>query len=87
MSSRTAPQCPPAGSVNEERIRDYAYHLYVQSGHRNDRCGDNWREAQACLSAGIPEGESHIRLSRDLLNRDTPPLPVPKTRDDVLQRV
>jgi DTW domain-containing protein YfiP len=56
----------PTPSVNEDEIHDYAYHLYVQNGHRNDQCADNWQEARACLEACIPKSESHIRLHRHL---------------------
>jgi hypothetical protein len=63
MNTKVAPHSPAAGGVNEDEIRDYAHHLYVQNGHRNDQCRDNWREAEACLRLGIPKAESHIRLS------------------------
>jgi DTW domain-containing protein YfiP len=53
--------------VGEQEIREYAYHLYVQNGHRNDQCAENWREAEACLRTHIPKAESHIRLSKSLL--------------------
>ena len=57
--SAQRPQTP-----TEDDVRDYAYHLYVQNGHRNDQCMDNWLEARACLEACIPKSESHIRLYR-----------------------
>ena len=50
--------------TSEDDIRDYAYHLYVQNGHRNDRCAENWCEARACLRANIPKEHSHTRLHR-----------------------
>jgi DTW domain-containing protein YfiP len=56
----------PTTAVSAEDIHAYAYHLYVQNGHRNDQCADNWREAKACLEACIPKSESHIRLHRHL---------------------
>jgi hypothetical protein len=56
----------PTTPANDEDIHAYAYHLYVQNGHRNDQCIDNWLEAQACLEACIPKSESHIRLQRRL---------------------
>jgi hypothetical protein len=46
----------------EDDIREYAYHLYVQSGHVHGRDLDNWLEAEACLRACIPMKHSHIRL-------------------------
>jgi DTW domain-containing protein YfiP len=57
----------PVFAPAEDDIRDYAYHLYVQNGHRNDRCADNWREARACLCANIPKQHSHSRLHRNLI--------------------
>jgi hypothetical protein len=48
--------------VNEDDIRAYAYHLFVQGGGIPDRDLDNWLEAKACLNACIPMSESHIRL-------------------------
>lgn len=55
-----------AEPLNEDDIRDYAYHLYVQNCHRNDLCADHWREARACLGARIPKWQSHLRLHRHL---------------------
>jgi hypothetical protein len=49
---------------HEDDIRDYAYHLYVQSGCIPGRDLDNWLEAKACLSACVPISESHTRLQR-----------------------
>jgi hypothetical protein len=54
----------PPTMVSEDDIRDYAHHLYLQSGCIPGRDLDNWLEAQACLSACIPKSESHIRLHR-----------------------
>lgn len=71
VSTKIAPQSLPRESLNEEEIRDYAYHLYVQNGHRNDQCGDNWKEAEACLRSNIPKAESHIRLSKNLLRHES----------------
>jgi DTW domain-containing protein YfiP len=48
--------------VSDDEIRDYAYHLYVQNGHRNDKCNENWLEAKACLSSRIPKAQSSTRL-------------------------
>lgn len=38
----------------ENGIREYAFHLYEQSGCAPDRDLDNWLEAIACLNADIP---------------------------------
>jgi hypothetical protein len=36
-------------------IRDYAFHLYVQSGCAPDQEAESWREARRCLEARVPE--------------------------------
>ena len=62
MKTKTSPVQPEP--VNEDDIRDYAHHLYLQSGYIPDRDLDNWLEAKACLGACIPQSESHTRLHR-----------------------
>jgi hypothetical protein len=47
---------------NEEAIRDYAYHLYIQSRCEPGRDLDNWLEATACLKANVPMRSSATRL-------------------------
>jgi hypothetical protein len=47
-------------------IRDYAAHLWEQSGRVAGRDEDNWFEAKACLEANIPRADSHRRLQRHL---------------------
>ena len=66
MNTEAAPQSAPAETMNEDEVRDYAYRLYVQNGHRNDLCSDNWREAKACIRSGIAKSDSHVRLSMNL---------------------
>lgn len=51
---------------NEDDIRDYAYHLYVQSGCLSGHDLDNWLEAKACLNAQIPQHRSSTRLHRHI---------------------
>lgn len=51
---------------NEEVVREYAEHLYEQSGRIPGRDLDNWLEAKACLEANIPRHQSHTRLQRHL---------------------
>lgn len=51
---------------NEELVRDYAQHLYEQSGRIPGRDLDNWLEAKACLEACIPQRHSHTRLQKHL---------------------
>lgn len=51
---------------SEELIRDYAAHLFEQSGRVPGRDLDNWFEAKACLEACIPRHQSHQRLQRHL---------------------
>ena len=43
-------------------IRDYAYHLFVQSGCVPGRDLENWLEAKACLGACIPKSKTQTRL-------------------------
>ena len=45
-------------------MREYAYHLYEQSGRLPGHDVEHWLEAQACLMAGIPRHRSHVRLHR-----------------------
>jgi hypothetical protein len=72
MKTDTAQPLERSPLLNEDDVRDYAYHLYVQNGHRNDRCMENWLEARACLEACIPKSESHIRLHRHLQKKQLP---------------
>jgi hypothetical protein len=65
MSTKAPHSSEPAISANEDDIRDYAYHLYDQSGFVAGRDLDNWLEAKACLSSGVPKSESHIRLHQN----------------------
>lgn len=52
--------------LDEDVIRDYAQHLYEQSGRIPGRDLDNWLEAKACLEANIPREHAHKRLQRHL---------------------
>ena len=65
MSTKSAHTSVSLEPVNEDEIRDYAYHLYNQSGYAAGRDLDNWLEAKACLSSGIPKAESNIRLHQN----------------------
>lgn len=56
---------------SEDEIRDYAYHLYTQSGCIPCRDQDNWLEAEACLCANIPKEQSHTRLHRHTRQKGT----------------
>lgn len=51
-----------AAGPSDGLIRDYAYHLYVQSGAVPGRDVDNWLEAKACVLANVPIHRSHVRL-------------------------
>jgi len=54
---------PPApAKLNDEVIRDYAYHLYEQNSCAPGHDLDNWLEATACLNANIPTNRSGTRL-------------------------
>lgn len=57
--STRPPVCPAQG---EEDIREYAYHLYQQSGCQPGHDLDNWLEAAACLKANIPMHRSRTRV-------------------------
>lgn len=54
----------PAQIPAETDIRDYAYHLYEQTGRLEGHDLDNWLEAKACLEANIPRHQSRSRLHR-----------------------
>jgi hypothetical protein len=65
MSTKSAHTSASSDPPSEDEIRDYAYHLYDQTGYVAGRDLDNWLEAKACLSSGIPKSESHIRLHQN----------------------
>ncbi|HWA08516.1 MAG TPA: DUF2934 domain-containing protein [Opitutaceae bacterium] len=65
MKTKVPPPSAPA-EPSEAEIRDYAYHLYEQSGHQAGHDLDNWLEAAACLKANIPRHRSHTRLHRHI---------------------
>jgi hypothetical protein len=71
MSTKPAHSSALLVPLSESEIRDYAYHLYDQSGYVAGRDLDNWLEAKACLSSGIPKSESHIRLHQNSLKKST----------------
>jgi len=54
----------PAAVPTEADIRDYAFHLYEQSGRLDSHDLDNWLEAKACLEANIARHHSRSRLHR-----------------------
>jgi DTW domain-containing protein YfiP len=70
MNENTPILSPDPGLVTDDEIRDYAYHLYVQNGHRNDKCGENWLEAKACLGSRIPKAQSSTRLHEAAARKD-----------------
>jgi hypothetical protein len=47
---------------SEDEIRDYAYHLYQQSGCTPGHDLDNWLEAKACLEANVARQHTRVRL-------------------------
>ncbi len=61
MKTETIPLSAPA-HPSDEQIRDFAYHLYLQSGGIQGRDLENWLEAKACLLANIPIYRAHVRL-------------------------
>jgi hypothetical protein len=62
MRNKSSHSTIPFIPLTEDDIRDYAYHLFVQSGCIPGRDLDHWLEAKACLSACIPKAKSHTRL-------------------------
>lgn len=56
--TNAAPPLPPS----EDDIRDYAYHLYEQSGRVPGHDLEHWLEAKACLEANIPKHRARTRL-------------------------
>lgn len=52
MKTKTLPTAP---HPSEAEIRDYAHHLYIQSGWLPGRDLDNWLEAEAHLMASAAE--------------------------------
>jgi hypothetical protein len=66
MKNKPVHQVRVRPEPSEELIRDYAEHLYEQSGRIPGRDLDNWLEARACLEANIPKLHSHRRLHRHL---------------------
>jgi hypothetical protein len=63
---KTSDKAPPVvtPAIEEEAIRDYAYHLYEQSGRVPGHDLDHWLEARACLAANLPAQHTRTRLHR-----------------------
>jgi len=61
MKSNPAP-LPSATAPSDQLIREYAFHLYEQSGYAPGRDNDNWQDATACLNADILAHRSENRL-------------------------
>ena len=64
MKNTSKASVPAPHAPTEDEIRDYAAHLFQQSGCAPGRDVDNWLEAKACLEANIPKQHSHTRLHR-----------------------
>jgi hypothetical protein len=72
------PTLPPfQPEPSEGEIREYAYHLYEQSGSVAGRELDNWLEATACLKANIPAHCSHRRLHGPIQNAESAEIHAP----------
>jgi hypothetical protein len=78
MKTRSFRSAPPFPAVSEDDIRDFAYHLYVQSGCQPGHDVENWLEAKACLGDCVPPSQSHLRLHRHLEKGSAPRAPVAK---------
>lgn len=64
LMQKNAQSNRPALAPDQDAVRDYAYHLYEQSGNLPGHDVENWLEARACLQAHIPRQHSHARLHR-----------------------
>lgn len=64
MKAKAKAVAGPQREIPEDEIRDYAYHLYQQSGCVPGHDVENWLEAKACLEANIPREHSRVRLHR-----------------------
>ena len=64
MKKESKSSLPAPREPTEDEIRDYAFHLYQQSGCIPGHDVDNWLEAKACLEANIPRQHAHTRLHR-----------------------
>jgi|GEM_PF-5856454 hypothetical protein len=53
---------PKPANFSDEVIRDYAYHLYEQSGCIFGRESEDWLEAKTCLELNVPKNYSRSRL-------------------------
>ncbi len=60
----------PVQEPGEDAVRDYAFHLYQESGCASGHDVDNWLEATACLKAHIPAHSSHSRLHRHVNDQE-----------------
>ena len=64
MKKPSKTTAPAIRESSEDEIRDYAFHLYEQSGRQPGHDVENWLEAKSCLEANIPRQHAHARLHR-----------------------
>jgi hypothetical protein len=64
MKNKSKNSLAPTRQPTDDEIRDYAYHLYQQSGCAPGHDLENWLEAKACLEANIPQTHTRARLHR-----------------------
>jgi hypothetical protein len=64
MKKKSKTPAPAVREPSEDEIRDYAFHLYEQSGRQPGHDVENWLEAKACLEANVPRPHAHARLHR-----------------------
>ena len=60
-ANTTIAPAPKSLEYTEDDVRDYAYHLYEQSGCVPGHDLENWLDAKSCLEANIPKVRSHTR--------------------------
>jgi len=89
MKKKHPASAPLRPEATEAEIRDYAQHLFEQSGRIPGRDLDHWLEAKACLVAHIPKHLTHLRLHRhrhpvpvdtiDVVTLDAEGIPIQET--------
>lgn len=65
-------------SLLENEIRDYAFHLYEEGGHRHGLDVEYWHEARACLNANIPKESARMRMHHHAQITERAVLPIIK---------
>lgn len=89
MRHHSDPPVDPLAPTDDE-IREYAHHLYVQSGRIPGRDLENWVEAEACMRTLPPAVLASLRRDakrRIMEHRRTADSPTQSLRDGAGRRV